>query len=397
MFCYSPIMNKLQSEVHELLRYQHSEQDTAILHGIMEYGTLGKLVKHTDFKKRTVQRRLAAMRKSAERFGFQQEFPETSTVTDMPAYGRSIYQSFPEPRADGVKGIWHKTKAEDLTLAKAIGSVIEGLQVEPLKRKKHKVKATKHVLPILAITDAHLGLLAYEPETGSDWTQEDMENLLYEAIDYLVDKMDNVDQALLVEAGDMTHTDGLISKTPKSGNPLDSSDRYFSQCRAAGRVMRYAIEALLTKANNVQVISVRGNHNDQTSWQINEQMKILYTDEPRVDVMTNDAYHLPYTWEDNFIVVTHGDAAKNEKMYQYVTTKWHNEFGRSQYTYVVKGHVHHTRQEAIGNVMFETFSTLTKSDAYHEFKMYKSLRSMSLVNLHPEGGEDSRHTFIPRY
>ena len=391
-------MNKLQSEVHNLLRYEHSARDTEILQGLAQFGTITKLVKNTEFKKRTVERRLAAMRKSAERFGFQQEFPETSIVTDMPAYGRSVLQKYPEgSRSDGAVMVWHKTKSEDVTLAHAIKSVIEGLQVEPLKRKKAHVKATSDVLPILTITDAHLGLLAYEPETGADWDQDQMERLLYNAIDYLVDKMDHVDQALLAEAGDMTHTDGLISKTPKSGNPLDSSDRYFSQCRAAGRVMRYAIEALLTKANNVQVISVRGNHNDQTSWQINEQMKILYSNEPRVDVMTNDSYHLPYVWRDNFIVVTHGDAAKNAKMYQYVTTKWPEEFGKAKYTYILKGHVHHTRQEAIGNMMFETFSTLTKSDAYHEFKMYKSARSMSLVNLHPEGGEDSRSTFIPRF
>lgn len=389
-------MNKLITDVEQLLKFEHSERDTKILQGLQEHGSVPNFLRASDFKKRTVQRRLAAMRKSAERFGYNKQFPQAGTVLDQPIHGKSQLVKFDPPLPDGTILQWNKTKSEDVTLAHMIKSLVDGLQIKPAKPTSFKGSVTTKTLPLLTLADVHLGMLAYSPETGAESNLEITLEILMKAVDHLVDKMDYVDIAILVNLGDLTHTDGLIAKTARSSNPLDASARYFEICRAAGQLLRYTVEKMLDKAKNVVVYNIRGNHDDQTAWHINETLQGIYSKEPRVSVPGNDAYTQMFTWEDNMVVMTHGDAAKNSKMYEYVTTKWPKEFGNAAHSYVMKGHVHHARYETIGNMAFETFSTLTRSDAYHEFKMYKSLRSMSLVNLHPQGGEDSRHTYIPR-
>ena len=390
-------MHSILPEVEELIKYDFSEKDTRILEAILETGTIKKAATALGYGRRTIQYRLAKMRKQAANHGYQPFFPSTSTVTHLPMNGQSIYQKV-EGREDGVTAIWHKTKARDVHTAEILGNYIEGLHLKPRKKSKPLPKQkTRDLLPVLCLADCHLGLLAHEGETGQEWGMADSEELLIHAIDTLVEKMPRVKRALLVDAGDMTHSDGLIPTTPKSGNQLEVSHRYYDIARVAGQICRYAIEALLTKADYVDVVKARGNHDQITAWHVNEGLRNLYAEDPRVHVEPNEQPHIPYVWKDNFFVVTHGDAANNRQAYEFITTKWKQEHGQANHTRVFQGHVHHTRQEAVGDVLFETLNTLTVSDAYHEFKMYKSKRGMNLILFHPEGGEDSRYSFTPRW
>ena len=390
-------MNRLLVEVSHLKRYEQLPRDLQILEGIEQYGGVQEFVNHTDFKKRTVQRRLAVMRKESARFGYNQEHPQASTVTELPIYGKSILIKHDPPLPTGEILTWKKTKAQDVTLCELLKQMSEGLQIDPVKPKKLEGKKRTDVLPVLVLTDAHLGLLAAQGETGEEWNLDMAMDCLKQAVDELVAGMPQVKEMLLADLGDLTHTDALKAMTPKSGNLLDSSHRYFDVARAAGELLRYAIEACLTKAQKVHVRKVRGNHDDVTSWHLCENLKTLYSREPRVKVESNDAYHQTFQWGKNFLVLTHGDAAKYQQTYEYLTTKWDRQFGEADYVAVMSGHFHHHTSLDIGKVHFETFCTLTKSDAYHEFKMYKARRGMKLILLDKQGGEAGSFQYNPRF
>ena len=385
--------NKVAIEAEILLKYPQSEDNTEFLQAIVALGTVKKANEHMGWKKRNGAYRLAAIRKAAEALGFSQEFPDSSTVTDLPAYGRSVLQVFPEAREDGVKAIWHKTKSKDVSRTELIKAAIEGIALEPLPAiSNSKILDFTPKLPVLTIADAHLGLLANFPETAEDSDlQTSLDNLMKKT-DYLLRGMDPCDEALIVNVGDLTHIDGLSPTTPKSKNQLDVGTRYFQIARAATNYMVTVISRMLEKAEKVTVLNVRGNHDEETAWHVNEGLRARFADNPRVTLPENDSRHLTYTYGKNFIVATHGDSCPNSQTYQYITTRWKKEFGEANYTYVMKGHTHRMEKEHIGDVCFETFSTLTASDAWHEFKMYKSRREMSLVYLHKNGGEFSRVT-----
>ena len=385
-----------QAMYTKLLEYIEDPKDRDILEQVLKYGGQKEAVRHTHLKQRTVSRRISNMKKYATEHGFDENFPETGTITNLPIFAKSIYQSFPEPRADGVKGQWLKTKSRDVTLAELIKQMMEGVQIDPVKPKKLKGSKRSDVLPVLVLTDAHLGLLAAQGETGDEWNLDMAMDCLKQAVDELVAGMPQVKEMLLADLGDLTHTDALKAMTPKSGNLLDSSHRYFDVARAAGELLRYTIDACLTKAQKVHVRKVRGNHDTVTSWHLCENLKTLYAKEPRVDVASNDSYHQTFQWGKNLLVLTHGDAAKYQQTYEYITTKWDRQFGEADYVTVMSGHFHHHTSCHMGKVHFETFCTLTKSDAYHAEKMYLSRRSMKLVLLDREGGEAGSIAYNPK-
>jgi hypothetical protein len=211
-----------------------------------------------------------------------------------------------------------------------------------------------------------------------------------------IDRMQPVETAILNNLGDLTHTDGLVAQTPKNKNPLDADSLYFPICTAAGELLAFTIEGLMTKAKKVIVKNNRGNHDLITAWHINEKMKERYRNNKRVQVLDNDEYHIPFVWENNFILSTHGDASSNQMVYNTVTQEYPHEWAAAAYVHVCKGHIHHETEQDIGKAKFQTFTSTTKKDDYHKFKNYCARRAMSMIHYHPEGGEDGRSTLRPR-
>lgn len=390
-------MSKLKLEAQELLRYPTGDRDERILQGLIEFGTLNSLVKNSDFKKRTVQRRLAAMRKSATRLGYNYLEPARSPVLTHPLSGRSDFVKHDPPLADGTTHTWYKQKAEDVITAEIVKAMVEGIQVTPVKARKPKKGTSGEVLPILTIADAHLGMLTARGESGIEWGLDLGLQLNRDAIDYLVEAMPEVEKAVFVNLGDFTHADGLRAETPRSKNMLDVSHRFIDVSRAAGELLRYAIDRLMEKANEVQVFNIRGNHDDITAWHLNEKLMALYVNEPRVLLDHNDAYTQALQWEENLICMTHGEAVKYQTFYNTITTEFDKQFGDCKYCYALQGHTHHPVSDNIGKVFFETHSTLAVKDAYHVLKQYQSLRRMNLVMLDAKGGEHSRVIYNPRF
>jgi hypothetical protein len=389
-------MNKLQTEVQTLLRYEYGDRDTKILEALLDKGTQGKAAKETGIPKRTLQRRLAAIRKQAQQYGYHEEFPEASTVLDQPIRGKSRLQRFDPPLPDGTILEWKKTKFEDAVTIDSLKAISEGLSVPaiPASAYVHTRKETEKLLSMLAVADAHLGILSQTRD--EKWGLDDNVKMLKDLIVRHIDRMQPVETAILNNLGDLTHTDGLVAQTPKNKNPLDADSLYFPICTAAGELLAFTIEGLMTKAKKVIVKNNRGNHDLITAWHINEKMKERYRNNKRVQVLDNDEYHIPFVWENNFILSTHGDASSNQMVYNMVTQEYPHEWAAAAYVHVCKGHIHHETEQDIGKAKFQTFTSTTKKDDYHKFKNYCARRAMSMIHYHPEGGEDGRSTLRPR-
>lgn len=378
--------------------YTDDPKDHQIIEFVIAHGGIRKAAELEPVSRRTVQRRLSKLYSHAVKHGLNTQQPDASTIEDLPIFAKSRLIKHDPPLADGSVLSWVKSKEQDYTLAKLIAHMCSGIIVEPATPRPPLADCQVDILPLLVLADSHLGMLASEAETGEDWNLEKALEVIQETVDYLVDKMDPCENAVLVNLGDLVHADGLKPVTPRSGHSLDVSARYFDVARAAGSLMRYIIERLLDKAQNVTVYSVRGNHDEVTSWHIQETLHAVYEMEPRVKVPQNDSPHQMFEWKGNMVVMTHGEAArgKAESMYQYITTKWSEAFGRAKYGYVLQGHVHHSKTQTIGRFLFETFATLIPPDTYHEANLYRSRREMSLVLLEAGGGSSGRINKAPR-
>lgn len=386
-------MSKLRDEARLLLNYPQSTRDSEILLGLIHWGSIKKLVKETDFRTRTVQRRLAAMREDAQKYGLHESFDEASTVLDQPIRGKSRLRKFDPPLPDGTVLQWDKTKVEDAALCDAIKQICEGFSIPPVPKEKfeYRKKDTENNLAMLVVADAHLGLLARD-----GWGLRENLDVCKDLIVRHVDRMQPVEHALLNNVGDLTHTDGLAAQTPKGKNLLDVNALYHDIYFAGAELIIFAIEALRTKAKQVTYMGVPGNHDKITAFHITEKLKERYRDEPRVHILNSDRESIPFIWENNFIVGWHGDSAPNSRAYEWITTEYPKECGNAEHIHVAKGHIHHTRKEYIGRACFETFATSTRADAYHDFRMYQARRGMKMVYFEPDGADMDGLILRPR-
>lgn len=386
-------MKKLQIEADKLLEYPAGDRDTLILKGLIEFGTVNSLVRNTDFKKRTVHRRLAFLRKAAIRLGYNPKEPVRSPVLTHPLGARSDFVKHDPPLADGTTHTWYKQKAEDVVLVDAIKSAVEGIAVPKVKTTDFKYKRSEiqDILSMLVLADTHLGILARD-----GWGLEENLELVKNLVRRQIDQMQPVKQGLLMNVGDLTHTDGLVAQTSKSKNPLDVNALYFDICKAATELLVFTIEGMRTKCEKLTVINVPGNHDFETSFHTNQKLQERYSKDKHIKILDNDQSHIPFVWKKNFIVGWHGDTAPNARAYEFITSEWPKECGNAEHIHVAKGHFHRAQEEYVGRACFQTFVSSTKADAYHDFKMFKARRGLTRLDFDPEGGAIGGLTVRPR-
>lgn len=379
-----------------LRKYVRNEHDVKLLDAIDEHGTARKVEKNTDYSKRTLLRHLKVLREYAIEHGYNSEQPSASIKTDMPIRKKSTYIKYDPPRDDGAIGEWVISKYDEKSLTEILEAVSSGILIKPAKPRKFTKMCSSDILPIIEIADPHIGMLASKGETGREWNMHMARESLIYGIDDLVYRMPVVEKAVFTSLGDFTHTDGLRAETPRSHNMLEVSHRYPDIVECATSIMRHGIEAMLTKAKNVFVPIVRGNHDDITAWHMARELRAYYRNEPRVTIVDNEEMHMMMEWEKNMVVFTHGDAAPVVRMHQFITDVYDEAWGRTKFCLVAQGHVHHEIEKAIGKMLFKTFSAMSAKDAYHVFKMFSAQRSMDMVILHKDGGicDSSKH--IPR-
>lgn len=184
-----------------------------------------------------------------------------------------------------VKAMWTRhvrsQAARQEMFLQAIDAVISK-RPRPARVKTPK-RLNRDLLAVYPLGDPHVGLYAWEHETGEAFDLAIAERIMKAAIDDLVDRAPPAETALLVDLGDFFHADNASNQTMRSGHALDVDTRWGKVFETGIRIMAYQIEALLRKHRNVHVIVEIGNHDDHSDPQRNAAASLkrtLHLDEP---------------------------------------------------------------------------------------------------------------------
>lgn len=253
------------------------------------------------------------------------------------------------------------------------------------------------LLACFPIGDHHLGMLAWKKETQSDsYDLELSEDLLMKSVDRLVGKTDASDNALIAVLGDFMHYDSFEAVTPTNRNLLDADGRYPKMVRAAVRLLRYVIRAVLQKHLNVHVIFEIGNHDLSSAIFIMECLNVLYEDDPRVTIDTSPSHYHYYEFGKNLIGTHHGHGAKLDKLPNIMAADRAEAWGRTEHRYWWTGHIHQKSVLDFAGCSVESFRILAPVDAWAANQGYRPIREMQAIMLHKEHGEVSRYRVNPK-
>lgn len=368
-----------------------------ILKAWIAMGSSEKAAEHLGISARTVRDTKHRVMIKAAKAGFTENFDATRFVDP----GQQIIGKSTLTKDDEGNPVWIKTKAEQENQRKALLEFVEGLQssIEPAKPKKiENKKRSKELMPAIFIGDAHIGMRADGAETRDrSFDSRIAQSEICTAIDDLVSVAPDADTGLLVNVGDFVHANNSNATTAK-GTPLDVDTRYEKFMRVAAETLRHAVDSMLTKFKNVQVIIARGNHDPDAAIALQMILEYYYAKEPRVNVLRSKGYFHYIKFGKWLLGVHHGDKIKADKLANIMPRDMPGAWSDTTHRMWAVGHFHHSHEiECDNSVVVKKFGTLAPPDAWHASQGYGSAHVMEMIVFKREGGKMLSYSYeIPR-
>ncbi len=255
-----------------------------------------------------------------------------------------------------------------------------------------------NLLSLLTITDFHLGMYAYEAETGDDWNVRLARDVFLNSISDMISTAPKAGTGFLCQLGDFLHWDGILSVTPQSGHILDADTRYGKLVEMSMSVMAEAVKMMLKRFNKVVVVSAEGNHDISGSIWLRKHMKQLFADEKRLTVIDNEFPYYAYLHGETMLAFHHGHKVKLAQLHKLFASepRFREMWGKASYTYIHTGHYHHERLIEDGGAIAEMHPTLSGRDAYAARGGWVSRRGAKVITYDKVDGEVGRITVRPR-
>ena len=295
---------------------------------------------------------------------------------------------------------WVKSQTDEKRqfeiLVERIESAQEGLtRFKPVAAPKN---ADEDLLTLLTITDFHLGMYAYEAETGDDWDVHIARDVFLNSISDMIKASPRSGTGLLCQLGDFLHWDGILSVTPQSGHILDADTRYGKLVELSMSVMAEAVMMMLRRFDKVVVVSAEGNHDISGSIWLRKHIKHLFADEERLEVVDNDFPYYAHLHGKTMLGFHHGHKVKLAALHKLFASepRFREMWGQANYTYIHTGHYHHERVVEDGGAISEQHPTLSGRDAYAARGGWVSRRGAKVITYHKTDGEIARITVRPR-
>lgn len=287
---------------------------------------------------------------------------------------------------------WVKTKqgTDESSIVEAVRAAFEGHHA-PAAPAPHTTHAD--TVAVYPLADWHVGLLAWEEETGGNYDIHIGRQVLTEAVRSLIDATPPSRHALILGLGDLLHFDGYEARTERSGNALDTDSRYPKVLREAVRLVRYAIDLALAKHETVEVRLLAGNHDTKAALAVALALSLGYENEPRVTIDDSPSYMWFRRYGKVLLGATHGDRTKMDQMPLLMAVDRPDDWAASTRRRVFTGHIHHERVREIGGVVVESLRSPVAKDAYHSFAGYRAGRSVYSYTFWTDGSRMAKQEF----
>jgi hypothetical protein len=382
-------MSKMSPQ--ELLRFASNDRQVEVIRAVIEHGSNNKASKALGCGRRTVDLMLKRLEARAA----------SKAVAPHKSVNRETMEGFEAKRVstaykeDGTVALqWVIQEPEKRSMKQKLDAMLEGMK-DDLSGYKLPVDQPAIVnsdyLATYIIGDHHYGMLC-DSETkvdDDDWDVKIATRVLVESTERLSKRVGNAEVGVLLNVGDFFHADSSANTTTK-GTPVDVDTRIGKTFKLAGRLFQVLIDKMLETHKEVVVINVRGNHDSDMACHLSSCLELLYSQEPRVNVLPNYSKFIHYQWHNNLFVFHHGDRIKHEQILQVVIKNLDDEWSQSKNRYCHLGHIHHHTAREVGSMHFEHWGSLTATDQWHSDSGYGAERSMTAVVYHKDHGEDSR-------
>lgn len=299
---------------------------------------------------------------------------------------------------DGVARMqWVKTNADAALLEQAQRAALKALCAELKPEQPVKLISTPNtaLATLYTLTDCHVGMLAWDKESGEDWDLHIAEDCLVNTFLQMIEAAPASAVGIVNQLGDFLHFDSMQPMTPTNHHILDADSRYQKMVEVAVRILRRIITAAVAKHKKVIVQMKEGNHDPAGSVWLRVMFAQLYENNPRVTIDMSPNPYTIYQHGKTLLGFYHGHLVKKPQLPLLFAAQFAQEWGATAHRYIHTGHLHHVEEKEHPGVKVIQHPTLAAKDAYAARGGWLSRRQATSMTYDLEKGEVARAIFIP--
>lgn len=360
--------------------------DEQIIDALEKHGSNRKAAASIGMDYRGFMRR----KKSLPLRGYSPKHHLTEPVPD--AFELSAYTLQYNLKTGKPEKIWLKPR-KDAEVARAMmEAMLDGLcaEVPRVAPVRAPAATVAELMNCYVVTDYHLGMLAWAPETGAHWDTEIAEEMLVSWFARALHESPRAEVGVFAQLGDFLHWDGWDAVTPTSRHLLDADTRFPRLVEVAVRAVKRIIQMMLERHQRVHVVMAEGNHDLTSSVWLRELCAAMFENEPRVIVDKRPDPYYCVTHGKTTLFFHHGHKKKLESLDDVFVSKFRKEFAGAENVYAHTGHLHHSVVKETNLMKLEQHRTLAAPDAHASRGGWISGREACVITYCKEYGERSR-------
>lgn len=184
------------------------------------------------------------------------------------------------------------------------------------------------------------------------------------------DIMYDVDTVVFPISNDYFHTDNYQNQTT-NGTPQDVIADYASEYEMGFNILVDTIKMLLSKARQVLVVLVQGNHDRTKSYYLAHALEVFFNNEERVGFLRDHSVVKGVMLGETFIGYHHGNCKIDDLPLLFATSPEYSfAFGCATYREVHTGDKHHYMTKEVKGVRIQQVPSLSGTDRWHADNNY---------------------------
>ena len=291
----------------------------------------------------------------------------------------------------------------------------------PVNLEPRPTPTGEHLL-VIDLADVHFLKLCVKTETGSEYNREIARHRVVEGTKSLLRMASGmgVGHILFVLGNDILHVDNPRSSTT-SGTYQDTDGTIFQGFGDAAVALKEAIDEA-AKIADVDLIHCMSNHDWTFGWALSQSIGAHYRalggNVRATPYNLSEIHRKYYRFGSNLLGVTHGDGAKEEKLYGLMVKEARQHISECSNLYWYLHHVHHKIRKQRGEVDYlqekdhngmtaiiaghtrlegahvniEYVRSPTPADGWHDRNGYVNRQAVECFLHHPELGQRARFT-----
>lgn len=256
--------------------------------------------------------------------------------------------------------------------------LIESMSVHAPRYKANSYKKVDSgILMEFSPFDLHLGKLGWGRETGEEnYDMKAAQDILYKATRHAIAHAEVYRPAriLFPIGNDYLHTDNSSNQTT-SGTMMDADTRHARIFEHGYKLLVKCIDELRRLAP-VQVITVPGNHDRDSTFKLGSVLSAWYRNDSDVQVDGSPLLRKKVQWGKVLLGFTHGDNERHDSLPLLLAQEAPEAWGSTEFREIHLGHFHkrketrYTASDTFNGVCVRILPSLSGVDAWHYAKGY---------------------------